>query len=66
MRQPAGIPARSRLSPVVLPTSHACRRSRDAGDRVSPTVSLPSVRVMAWGVVVSSMPVAWGTFSSGS
>ena len=63
-RQPTGRPARRRLPPVVLSTSHCCRRSREAGERTSPSSSFCRVSAMARGVVVSSKAAAVPSFSA--
>jgi hypothetical protein len=53
IRQDAGRPALSRLSPVLFATNQPIRRSRDAADRTSPATSFCIVPSMASGEVVS-------------
>lgn len=64
-RQPAGRPARSRVSPVLQPTSQFVSRRRDAGDRASPRTRL-RVAAMAAGEVVSRASSGAASLRKGS
>ena len=67
IRQSFGNPAFRRRSPVVLPSSHCCKRWRESGDSTSPSTTFSMLLAIARGVVVSSSGrSARNSFSSGS
>ena len=63
-RQPFGTPARSRLSPVLLATSHAVSCSREEAESASPRTVRRSNSTIAAGVVVSRGSPGRASFNS--
>src|SRR5215211_5995811 len=63
-RQSLGTPARSRLSPVLLATSHAVSCAREGAESASPSTVLRNRSNIARGVVVSRGSPGWASFNA--